>query len=277
MLDQKSLQKTGVANTTPGIRIKNPLTNEQELMRPAILPSLLQIVLNNFNQGQKDLKLFEIGKNYEAGQEKEVLGLVLTGQSPSDWRENKKKDVDLYDLKGIFEAAFFHLGVQGIVFEAKDYAVFEKGYCFEIKKGNVSLGYAGEISLDIIERWGIKAKSVFCSFIELEAIYDGARILKSFESVSAYPAIVRDVSLAIKQNVSFDQIKTIAKRLGGKLLSSIRFNEEYIGEKIQAGYRGVIFSLVYQSSERTLREDDVQQVHNQICQTLVKELEAIIR
>jgi phenylalanyl-tRNA synthetase beta chain len=277
MLDEKSLQKTGLNNVSPVSRIKNPLTSEQALMRPAILPSLFQVVLNNFNQGQKDLKLFEIGKVYEAGHEREVLGLIFTGQSSALWRDPQKRTLDIYDLKGVLETVFQKLGMDEAAFEDNDSSVFEKGVCAEVKIKGRSLGYIGEISTDVLDQWDIKAKSVLAGIIDLEAVYEQTSLVKSFEPISVYPAVVRDISLAVKSGVSFGQIKAIASRLGGRLLSSIRFNEEYVGEKIQPGYRGMIFSLVYQSSERTLREEEVQHVHNQICQAIVSELEATMR
>jgi len=89
--------------------------------------------------------------------------------------------------------------------------------------------------------------------------------------------IVRDVSLAVKTSVQFQQVCATAFRLGSGLLNSVKFNEEYLGEKIPAGQRGIVFSLRYKAPDRTLREEEVNEVHAKILRAFVSELGAIQR
>jgi len=102
--------------------------------------------------------------------------------------------------------------------------------------------------------------------VDLEALYRAAREQGAYQPLTEYPIITRDISLAIKKEILFSDLCAIARELGGALLKDVTLKEEYLGEKIPSGCRGIIFSLKYQSAERTLREDEVTAVHEAICQ-----------
>ncbi|OGX05737.1 MAG: phenylalanine--tRNA ligase subunit beta, partial [Omnitrophica WOR_2 bacterium GWA2_47_8] len=83
MVNQSMLDKTALGHLK-GVRVQNPLSQDQEMLRPAVLPSLLSIVLLNLNRGQKDLRLFEIGKVYSCEAEKKMINIVASGSKPGD-------------------------------------------------------------------------------------------------------------------------------------------------------------------------------------------------
>ncbi|MCA9398921.1 MAG: phenylalanine--tRNA ligase subunit beta, partial [Candidatus Omnitrophica bacterium] len=255
MINQAALEKSRQGHLK-GIKISNPLTLDQEKMRPAMLPSLLSVVQFNLNKGQKNLKLFEIGKVYTGNKEKDVLAAVMTGDSDKDWRETMARARDFFDLKGCVEQVLSKLGFNSVLFEQDTQEYFEDGAAV-IKVKSQSIGFIGEVHEDVLENWGIKQQKVWFAQIDLDVLYSGAAFEKRFQPISGYPAVVRDISLAVKNSVSFQQIKDIVYELGGKLLTNISLTEEYIGEKIPEGQRGLVFSLQYQSVERTLTEDEV--------------------
>ena len=89
--------------------------------------------------------------------------------------------------------------------------------------------------------------------------------------------MTRDVSLAVPERVSFQQIRELVGHQGSGLLKDICFLEEYRGDKIPAGCRGLIFSLLYQSDQKTLTEDEVNVLHAKILASLVERLAVTIR
>lgn len=279
MVDEKSLNRSKSAECYKSIlvKIQNPLSKEQELMRPGILPSFLQVLSNNLNRGQKDLRLFEIGKNYSSQGEEEVLCLMACGTHLTDWR-SYRKEINFYDIKGALEKVFKELDFLDVTFKANDCFIFEGGACAEIfLKNTISLGFVGLIAQDILNNWDIKQKNVFIAFIDLEKVYNEKSAVKHFIPIPGYPAVMRDVSLAVKKEVEFQKVKEIACRLGSPVLGAIRLNEEYLGEKIPTGFRGLIFSLTYQLQDRTLREEEVNELHKKICQAFIDNLGAVIR
>jgi phenylalanyl-tRNA synthetase beta chain len=275
MIKAQSLEKCNLGNI-PAVRIFNPLTQDQELMRPAILPSLLQVAVTNINRGQKDLRFFEIGKIYSKDQEREVLGLLLTGRRTHDWRSSKKEAVDIFDIKGLLERIFQTVGINAH-YEEASMSTFEEGNAAGITVDGKLQGVFGKISRDVLNKWDIKNQEVYYARLHLDEILSTPNKFIKYQPISEFPAIVRDVSLSVKKEIPYSKIETICLQQGGDILRSVQFIEQYLGDKIQTGYKGLVFSCQYQSSIRTLREDEVAAVHERILQTLIRDLAAIRR
>ena len=276
LVSRVSLEKSLNANRSL-LKIKNPLSLDQEYMRPSLLPSLLAVVLTNFNRGQKDLRLFELGKTYSQEGEKEVLGVILTGSRAKDWRINKKENVDFYDLKGILSRTLEAADFIAPEFQLVKSDFFANGQAAEIVIHGEKVGILGKVSKEILKNWDIKTDDLYYGKLSLESLHAKRISLKHFKSLPEFPAITRDVSLAVKRDIPFSQIEALARRTGGAYLIGIHFLEQYLGEKIPAGQKGLVFSLVYQASDRTLTENEIVPTHNQILRVLVSDLGAVIR
>ncbi len=274
MVNRKSLQKSGQEDLE-GIKIQNPLTQDQELMRPSLLPSLLNITVSNLNHGQKDLKFFELGKIYTPAGEQETLGIIMTGSSNVDWRV-PKRGIDFYDLKGAVEKSLEKLGVGEFTVAAIEKSFLEGGQSVCFQKDGRILGVLGKVHEEVLSRWDIK-QDIFFAQLDLETIYLHAKKPARYNPPVEYPIITRDVSLAVKEEITFVQVEELARQLGQGLLSFVKFKEQYLGEKIPAGHRGLIFSLVYQSPQRTLRDEEVNSIHEVICKAFIEKLGAIKR
>ena len=143
--------------------------------------------------------------------------------------------------------------------------------------GQSKIGFVGKVKKEVLKNWDLKSDEVYYAEIDLEMLYKIIPQIKRFVALSEFPLITRDVSIVVKQEVSFAQIETLAREIGTMHLIAINFLEQYLGEKISAGYKGLVFSLLYQSSERTLTEAEIAPVHEKILQKLSQDLGAIIR
>jgi phenylalanyl-tRNA synthetase beta chain len=285
MINTKALVKSNMAGM-PAVRISNPLNQDQELMRPTMLPSFLQVVVTNINRGQKDLRLFEIGKIYSKDKEKEVLGLLLTGRRVHHWRSSKKEGIEFSDLKGALERVFKAAGID-VVYEAADMPVFDPACAAAIIVGGPHAGHSqelgkqigvlGRIERKVLNNWDIKSQDIYFAEFHLDEILSLPGKPLKYQPISEFPAIVRDVSLAVKKDVPYKRIEEICLQQGGDILKSVHFIEQYLGDKIQSGTKGLVFSCQYQSNTRTLREDEVSAVHERILQALTHDLAAIRR
>ncbi|MFA5059350.1 MAG: phenylalanine--tRNA ligase subunit beta [Candidatus Omnitrophota bacterium] len=276
MISRKFLEKTNL-NETDLLKVKNPLTQEQEIMRPSVLPGLLAVVSTNLNRGQKDIHLFECGKIYSSSGEKETLTIVMTGQYRYDWRNPKTGEADLFDLKGIIENLLKTIGIKKMDFAPLSIVFLDEGQAANILAADKKIGFLGKVSGQVLDQWDIKKKKVFFAQLDLEKIFLAAQPIKNYQPITLFPGIVRDISLAVKDNVSFEQIRALVRSHDDGLVKQVNFMEQYLGEKIPAGHRGLIFSLIYQDQKRTLREEEVAQVHEKICQSLTNQLGAIRR
>jgi phenylalanyl-tRNA synthetase beta chain len=276
MLNHESLIKSSWSHGG-GVKILNPLTQEQELLRPTMLPSLLSAVRTNGNRGQRDLRLFEIGKTYSAQGEKETLAVILTGQKFFDWRQDRKDEVDFYDIKGMLQAVENFLRWPSLIYRPIEESYLQTGQAAAIFLQNTRIGVVGKVHPDVLRAWDLKQDKVFFAEMDLSQFFVMEREPVSYAAVPEYPSIIRDISLAVGRDISFQKIADVATKLGGKLLTDVRFVEQYLGDKIPPGSRGIVFSLTYQSSDRTLTEEDVYAVHHQICEALIQDCQAVIR
>lgn len=276
MTNQKSLEKSLLRFDQP-LKIVNPLSQEQELMRPSLLPGFLSVLLSNVNHGEKNLKFFELGRIYLNGVEGETLAILVAGQRNQDWRVTKKEPVDFFDLKGIVEHALMPISADHMNFEPKDVPGLESGQSAECFCDGKSIGFIGRVATGALNKWDIKIGSVYFAQIDIQGLYAVNPKPAKFVPMVEFPAVIRDISLGLSSETTYDQIKAVCYSKGGGILKSVRFIEQYTGEKIQAGHRGIVFSLTYQSPTKTLKEEDVNVVHEGICQALINEFHAVRR
>lgn len=283
MINRESLERSGQPGAE-GTAVLNPLTQDQGIMRPSMLPSLLPVILLNINRGQKNIKFFETGKIYTAKGEQDVLGVIMTGLRSDDWRRTAKEEVDYYDLKGALEQVLARSGVQRekIQFKPGQEAYFEDGRQSAVLIGGRQVGVAGEIDGEVLDRWGIKKKGVYFAQMDMDGIYGREKAQRKYRPVPAFPAVCRDISLAVNTTVTAYEIEqTIRKAAQAErrvALTDVKFIEKYEGDKIPQGHRGLVFSLTYQSRlARTLRDEEAAEVHAKVCDALVKDWGVIHR
>jgi phenylalanyl-tRNA synthetase beta chain len=269
----------GYSISTENIRIQNPLSRDQEMMRPHLLPGFMSAAALNINRGQKYLKFFELGKVYLASGEREALGILSWGQQTADWRDRARGSASYYDLKGVVEEALAKLGCGNVLFKKMDLdePLFAHGVSANIFLGEERIGFIGEIQNSILQNWSIKQGIIFYAQIDLRHILDQAERDREFTSIPEYPEIVHDLSLAVKEDVSYQQIKDVIEGYKAQYLTSVQFVEQYLGEKLPTGHRGYTISLVYQSAQKTLLDSEILSIHEGVCQELITKLGVIKR
>jgi phenylalanyl-tRNA synthetase beta chain len=208
MISRKNLEMSG-QDHLPAIDIFNPLTQDQEIMRPSMLPGFLSVLLSNANKGQKNLRFFETGKIYEDSGERDVLGILLSGMRTEDWRQIKKETADYYDLKGAMEQTLDRLGVSKtrIEYRPLQEKCFEDGQGAGIFIDGKETGAIGKIREEILSRWNIKQKNVLFAQCDMEEVYRQEEAPRKYIPVPEFPSISRDISLAVPKNVTAGAIE----------------------------------------------------------------------
>jgi len=276
LIGQAALDRCGMSDLK-SVAVKNPLTQDQALTRPAMLPSMMSAARNNFNRGQRNLKLFEMGKTYFADGEKDIIAILLTGRQADSWRSEAAAALNYYDLKGVVERLLDDAGAGPLAAVQGEQKFFEPGVSAVLKQGNKTIGEMGQISDEVCAQWDIKHAKVFYAQVQVDKVFDQGQTFRPFKALCDFPSVVRDISLAVPEATHFSAIKEKAVALGGSILTSVELLELYTGDKIPDGQRGLVVSLVYQSSQRTLTEEEVNAVHSRICDEIVKDLGATIR
>src|SRR3989339_43343 len=273
MISQKNLNDSKLSDIEK-LNIVNPLSQDQEMMRPSLLPSMLSRVQFNLNRGQKDISLFEAGKIYTNKGEKETLAVIMTGVALRDWRKLKQNNVDFIDIKGIVGKVFSGTGIQD---SAVSYKISElpffAGENAQIFLRGKKIGAVGRICQEVLDAWDIKGASVVFAEVDLESFYSGSFSKKKYFPVIEYPIVTRDISLAIKKDILFDEIRNIVFNDNNDIMHNFNLIEEYLGENLPGKeYKGLVCSCKYQSKTGTLKEEEVTKVHERICQSLIDKI-----
>ncbi|MCX5715014.1 MAG: phenylalanine--tRNA ligase subunit beta [Candidatus Omnitrophica bacterium] len=202
---------SGLSQEEP-IEILNPLSKDQEVLRTTLTPGLLTCISRNLNQQEGYVAIFEAAKRF-AFKEKGVcgeelmLGVALCGARPRFVIDGLIKDkTSILHLKGIAEVLFERLGISDYRLQIGP----AQTVCVKVKEDNV--GVIFEVQRDILDKWDIKNKEVFILEFSLEKIFSLAGLEKKFKPLPLYPAIVRDTSLVIKEEILVDDILAAVRK-----------------------------------------------------------------
>jgi phenylalanyl-tRNA synthetase beta chain len=253
------------ADGEASVTLLNPLADTGASLRRRLLPTLARHAERNWNNHVRDVRLFEVGTVFERGApgkrpvEQLRLGLVVTGsREPGHWTADAVADVDIWDLKGLAEAAgaLAHPGatwhVEGDHFMAR------------VKDGR-TVGWAGRLTADT-PPWGGALFGV-----EID-VTDGARAAVRVEALPTTPAVERDLSLVVPDGVASAAVAQVIRQAAGDLLEAVRITAEFRGAALGEGRRSVTFRLTYRAPDRTLRDADVDASEAKVLSALEREL-----
>jgi phenylalanyl-tRNA synthetase beta chain len=249
-------------------------------MRPSLLSGLLDAVRTNFNFQNRNLRFFEIGKVFSASNkenelpnERELLALVLTGSETLQNKAMPVREFDFYDAKGALESAIDSLNAPEVEFSAADVKHLRKGQSAEILLNGRSIGTIGRLNDEISQSYKFK-QSIFVAEIDLETLLETGEQQILYRPLPIYPSIVRDVSLLVKRKFAFAEIKKAIEDQGFELLRRVEFVDVYEGEGIAQEERSLTLRLEYRSDERTLTEEQIEEIHAQILRNIEEGFEA---
>ena len=266
-----------------GVRISNPLTEDQSVMRTTLLYSLLKVMQENANAGDYNLKIFEFGKSFFSGRagelptEKKRLACLMTGMRDHELWSAGLSGVDFYDLKGCVESLADSLKLTGIRFRSAALQTFlHPGRSCGIFLGERSLGYMGEVHPDVLSRMDLRNRALVFE-LDMEALAECVSDVVAYKEFSRYPESSRDVAFVINSNVEVGIMLDIALSTGEDLLERVRIFDVYAGAGIPEGKKSLGLRFTYRSYAATLTDDTVNRAHSKIVQRIIDQTGAQIR
>ena len=260
------------------VKIMNPISENQSVMRTMLLPNILEIASGNYKRQQKELALFEVGRVFKrAGEEKPVeeqrLSALILGQDIKQWYGTES--VDFFYLKGILESLLNEVGVEFNLEREVENKTYHPGRCGRILSKGKAIGIIGELHIRVAANFDIKEK-IYYFEISLNGIEPKA--VPQYKSLPKYPSVERDMAFIVPQNVSMAQIKSVVKK-GAHAESVVGYHlfDVYDGAQIEAGYKSVAYQIIYQDKEKTLTDEEVNTIHEGILKGLQYELGAKLR
>ena len=267
------------------VKVCNPQSEEHTMLRQSMVPSTLNVVKNNISNGQKNLRLFEIGRTYfvEAPAdekstgvtEKRILAGALTGDIDNgNWI--KKPATDFYTVKGIIENLLVLLGLENRIQlrECKDKDFLHPGKCAKLVmlgKQPLDVGFFGEVHPLLKDKEKFQ-QNVYLFEIDLEELLKAVHISTvKYKKLPQFPEVQRDLAFIIPENVSCDEISRIIKKsVKSNLFNGEQLFDVYQGEHIEDGFKSMAFRIKLQDKEATLTDETVEEQMNSIRNNLKK-------
>ncbi|MXV52943.1 phenylalanine--tRNA ligase subunit beta [Pedobacter sp. HMF7647] len=260
------------------VKILNPLSSDLDTMRQTLLYSGLEAIAYNHNRKNSDLKLFEFGKTYFTDgdwyKENQRFAIFITGNKQSENWHQKSNSVSFYSIKSVVDGILERLNLKNfIIDDVTDDFQFGLAY----KKGDKPLVRFGKVSAKLLKKFDIDKEVFFADF-------DWDLILRSiknnvirYQEVSKYPAVRRDLSLLVDQQITFNQLQIIARRSEKNILKEVNVFDVYQGEKLQVGKKSYALSFVLQDEEKTLTDKQIEGVMQKLIVNFEKEAGAEVR
>ena len=261
---------------TEVVKLLDPLSEDKNTLRHSLSIALYKIYEYNKARNIKDVSIFEIGKAFqkegENYSETKKLACLMTGDY---YLGIKKKKVDFYIIKGIAEEILDYLGYNGrysfIKDEGKIPDEMHPGQSAIISVNGKDVGIIGKIH-PIIE-----SEDVFILEINLDKLSELKVGGMKYKEISKFPTIKKDIALVIKKDISSQEIGMKIKKLAGSLLESAEVFDVYEGKGIMPGMKSIAYSLTFGKQDRTLTDEEINEVMEKIVEGLKKEYNALLR
>ncbi len=265
------------------VKVLNPLTEDQSVMRTTLLPSLLEIASRNIAYRNSDLSLFEVRPVFlpvageELPEERMRLTAVLCGnRSPEGWAQGKGA-VDFYDLKGVAEGVLANFNVAGVKWDAEQSEPYlHPGKSCTLRTRKEVLGTLGEVHPRVLENFEIECP-VYVLDLDLGALFGLSLEHKGFYPLSKFPDVYRDSAFLIDEGVSAGEVFDVLKGVKVKNLEDVVLFDLYRGKGVPEGKKSFAIRARYRSLEKTLTDEEIQSLHGKIIRALEKTLGAEIR
>ncbi len=260
------------------VALANPLSEKFAVMRPSLLPGLIDAVSHNRRHGMRDVRLFEIGTRFSASAETRSAGMAWTGLATPDHWSGGRRDVNFFDIKGVIEQTI-SLTSATPTFVAVETPVLVSGRAARVEIDGQSIGVLGQLAPERAEARQLPAADpIYVAEIDLDALTRLApdHPIRS-KPLPRFPSVVRDVSILVDDSLSAETVRGTIRAAAPATLVHVREFDRYQGKGIPDGKVSVSLRLTFQSPDRTLTDDEVQTAMNGIVATLTTKLGAIQR
>ncbi len=245
----------------PVVRIANPLSVEQDVLRTSlVMPGLLESLERNQRHGARDLQFFETGRTFspspEGPTETPRLALMVSGMTPRGWTA-KPHLLDFFDLKRTLEEILDRHQGASWTFDRESLPPFlHPGRSVMIRRDGQACGYLGEVHPDSIEAFSLKDRPVVAE-ITLAALNSRARL--AFRPFSRFPEVARDLSVLAPAAANAAEITALAREKAGPTARRVDVIDRFEGPGVPEGQVSLTLSFQFQDETRTLASEEVEQ------------------
>jgi phenylalanyl-tRNA synthetase beta chain len=283
------------------VPLANPLSSDMDVLRPSLLPGLLDALRHNVSRKNYDVALFELGRVFspqanlalatETSQtrtdspsgalpigEARRIAIALTGQRQPLFWSGSERDAkfDIYDLKGLLEEFFGHYGARGITFTRRPESSEFFLESATIQLGKFQLGQMGQLPPALARHYDLR-DAVLLAELDFEVLLTRRNTGKSFKPLPSFPTVRRDLAILVPEATTHDQVLKAVRQAKVQNLEAVDLFDVFRGKNVPAGQKSMAYAFTYRHAERTLTDAEVNAAHTQLVTDLKQRLSAVVR
>ena len=257
------------------IKIRNPISEDYSIMKTSVIPTMMKTISSNYAKKNNNLKLFEYAKVYrnksniennELPDEEQILTIAITG-----------KEEKFYILKGIVENVLETVNLNRYdISKYSENKSYHPGKTAIIKIGNDPIIILGQIHPIVQENYDVLDK-VYIAEINMKKLEKYSKKEKKYTPIPKYPAVERDIAILVDEKVEVLKIEKIIRSKAKKILEDVVLFDIYRNEKIGNNKKSVAYALKFRAKDRTLNDEEISEVMENIIKALEDELGAELR
>ncbi|MEI2726027.1 MAG: hypothetical protein V9H26_21700 [Verrucomicrobiota bacterium] len=264
------------------VALANPLSSDMDVLRPSLLPGLIQSLRHNVNRKNYDVALFEVGRVFTQtnGQAKEErrLAVALTGRRHSAFWSGEERDAkfDPYDLKGVLDEFLEQFGLRGFTFTRRPDSTSLLSESATIHLGKQTLGEIGPLLPALAKKYDLR-DAVLLAELNLDLLLARRNPAKSFKPLPQFPSIRRDVAMLVPEATTHDMVLQTVKQTKAANLEAVDLFDVFRGQNVPAGQKSVAYAFTYRAADKTLTDAEVNAAHDKVVEQFRQKLAAVIR
>jgi phenylalanyl-tRNA synthetase beta chain len=274
LMDERALEYT-MDPTSDALVLRNPLTEDQKILRPSLVPGLVRAAERNLNRGSSSVAIFEIGRVFKvATQEESVsLAVLVCGERQSKSWNQGAVTFDVFDLKGILKTALS----RDLIFHREQPTSFAPLLCGMIDEEGNSIGKIGQLRPSLAREIGARNPVLVAEL----TLTPGANLKQfRYRALDRFPAVTRDVAFLANGELKYQLVLDAFASANEPLLVDVQLFDLFVdpsGEKVPMNKKSIACSLTYRATDRTLTQEEANAAHSRLKSQLVERLGVTLR
>lgn len=252
------------------VKLLNPLGEDMSVMRTNLASSMLEVLASNALKSNRAVRFFETARVYipkeNSVQPDEYNHMVLGCYGDKE---------NFFTIKSVIEHIAKTFNIQ-FKYERSDIEYLHSGRSADIMADGKKIGYLGEVNPMVANALDVKTR-LYIAEINIDAISKLANTVYSFEPISKFPPVERDLAIVVEEAVSAAEIIEVVEKAGGKTLKEVEIFDIYRSSAIGENMKSVALKIVFRLNDRTLTDEEVQSKMDKILKKLESGLNAKLR
>ena len=265
------LERLGI-DPDAALRVANPLSEDQSVMRPLLLPGLLDAARHNAARGMPDVALFESAHVYRPRDQREGneppaaerhhLGGLLAGALPGSWRRAGER-AGYHAARAVVEGLLAGSRLDWNVEPLVDRPYLHPGRAAAIHVSGAEIGWIGELHPAVSAAWDLDSAAAF--ELDADALLEARPLAPAaYRDVTSHPGVLQDIAVAVDEGIAAAAVEAAVERGAGDLLASARIFDVYRGEQVGDGRKSLALRLEFRAPDRTLTDEEVAELRESI-------------